>query len=138
MVPQLCWQRNLVSSTNETESIQLFKDYLENYQLQPKYVIADRAFMSPASERMYQRLDMRPITLGPMTPWPNRAETANRLFKKQVSLMMSSLHDGTAHQSLTDITYRGLLKAAALARNSSITYGGVTPLELALEDAQQT
>ena len=120
-----------VGSTNETESIKLFKEYLENYQLQPRYVVADRAFMTPAWEHVYQRLDIRPITLGPMTPWPNRAETANRLFKKQGNLMIGSLHDGTAHKSLTDITYRSLLKAAALARNSSITYGGVTPLELA-------
>ena len=45
--------------------------------------------------------------------------------------MISSLHGGTAHQSLTDFTYRSLLKAAvALARNSSVTYGDVTPLEL--------
>ena len=89
--------------------------------------------MTPEWERLYQRLDIRPITLGPgpMTPWPNRAETANRLFKKQVNLMLGSLHDGTAHPSLTDVTYRSLLKAAALARNSSVTYGGVTPLELA-------
>ena len=45
--------------------------------------------------------------------------------------MLSSLHDGTAHPSLTDVTYRSLLKAAALARNSSVTFGGATPLELA-------
>ena len=120
-----------VGSVGEQESIKCFRDYLENYQLQPKYVVADRAFMTPEWERLYQRLDIRPITLGPMTPWPNRAETANRLFKKQVNLMVGSLHDGTAHSSLTDVTYRSLLKAAALARNSSVTYGGVTPLELA-------
>ena len=78
-----------------------------------------------------RKVDIRAITLGPMSPWPNRAETANRLFKKQVNLMLGSLHDGTAHSSLTDVTYRSLLKAAALARNSSVTYGGVTPLELA-------
>ena len=48
-----------------------------------------------------------------------------------MNLMLSSLRDGTAHPSLTDVTYRSLLKAAALARNSSVTYGGVTPLELA-------
>ena len=36
-----------VGSVGEKESIRCFRDYLENYQLQPKYVVADRAFMTP-------------------------------------------------------------------------------------------
>ena len=67
-----------------------------------------------------------------MTPWPNRAETANRLFKKQVNkIMLQSIHDRSAPASLHAVSYRQLLREAALARNTSITYGGVTPHELA-------
>ena len=59
---------------------------------------------------------------------PNRAEAAVRTFKKQVTLMMNSLADDPA---LADVTYRQLVRQACLARNSSVAYGGVTPLEMA-------
>ena len=42
--------------------------------------------------------------------------------------MMKSFADDPA---LADVTYRQLVCQACLARNSSVTYGGVTPLEMA-------
>ena len=54
-----------------------------------------------------------------------------RLIKRQVSLTLNSIKAGIAPASLKAITYKQLVKAAATARNLSVTYGGVTPLELA-------
>ena len=82
----------------------------------------------PDFEDFYARRNIRPIALGPGTPWPNRAEAAVRTFKKQVTLMVNSLADDPA---LADVTYRQLVRQACLARNSFVTYGGVTPLEMA-------
>ena len=45
--------------------------------------------------------------------------------------MLNSIKAGVAPASLKAITYMQLVKAAATARNLSVTYGGVTPLELA-------
>ena len=85
-------------------------------------------FRQPDFEDFYAHRNIRPIALGRGTPWPNRAEAVVRTFKKQVTLMLSSLADDPA---LADVTYRQLVRQACLARNSSVTYGGVTPLEMA-------
>ena len=87
--------------------------------------------MAPSWELFDNSLDIRSISLGPNKPWANRAETAVRLIKRQVSLMLNSIKTGIAPASLKAATYRQLVKAAATARNRSVTYGGVTPLELA-------
>ena len=44
---------------------------------------------------------------------------------------MLSSKAGTAPATLKKVTYRQLVKAAATVRNQTVTYGGVTPLELA-------
>ena len=36
-----------VSSKSEPESIKFFREYVDQYHLQPKYVVADQAFMTP-------------------------------------------------------------------------------------------
>ena len=45
--------------------------------------------------------------------------------------MLSSIKAGAAPATLKKVTYRQLVKAAATVRNQTVTYGGVTPLELA-------
>ena len=84
--------------------------------------------MREEMESYYNRQGIRPIALGPGTPWPNRAEAAIRMFKKQVQLMIRALR---GDPSLSDITYQQLLRQASVARDSMITFGGVTPMELA-------
>ena len=69
----------------------------------------------------------------PLTPWHNRAETALRLITRQISLMLNAIKTGTEKPSLKAITYKQLVKAAATARNLSVTYGVVTPVEPAFE-----
>ena len=70
-------------------------------------------------------LDITPISLGPNTPWPNRAEAAVRLLKAQLKIMLSSIKAGTAPATLEKVTHRQPVKAAATVRNQTITYGGV-------------
>ena len=112
-------------------SLSFLRNYFDQYHLQPKSVVADQAFMTDTWEHFYQSLNITPISLGPNTPWPNRAEAAVRLLKAQLKIMLSSIKAGTAPATLKKVTYRQLVKAAATVRNQTVTYGGVTPLELA-------
>ena len=120
-----------VTTTQEVENITVLRNYFDQYHLQPNSVVADQAFMTETWEHFYQFLDIRPISLGPNTPWPNRAEAAVRLLKAQLKIMLSSIKAGTAPATLKKVTYRQLVKAAATVRNQTVTYGGVAPLELA-------
>ena len=115
-----------VTTAQEAENITVLR-----YHLQPKSVVADQAIMADTWEHFYQSLDITPISLGPNTPWPNRAEAAARLLKAQLKIMLSSIKAGAAPATLKKVTYRQLVKAAATVRNQTVTYGGVTPLELA-------
>ena len=116
---------------NRTDSLTIshLQEYFETYQLNPKYIVADQAFMSTELEEFYNRQNIRPISLGPGTPWPNRAEGAIRMFKRQVYLMLTSLKDDPL---LANITYRQLLRQACISRKTMTTHGGVTPVELAI------
>ena len=120
-----------VTTTQEVENITVLRNYFDQYHLQPKSIVKDQAFMTDTWENFYQSLDIAPISLGPNTPWPNRAEAAVRLLKAQLKIMLSSIKAGTAPATLKKVTYRQLVKAAATVRNQTVTYGGVTPLELA-------
>ena len=110
---------------NRTGSLTIshLQEYLETYQLNPKYIVADQAFMGTELEEYYNRQKLRPISLGPGTPWPNRAEAAIRMFKRQVHLMLTSLKDDPL---LANISYRQLLRQACISRNTMITQ----PVEL--------
>ena len=112
-----------VTTTQEAENITVLRNYFDQYHLQPS---CRRS--SDTWEHFYQSLDITPISLGPNTPWPNRAEAAVRLLKAQLKIMLSSIKAGTAPATLKKVTYR---KAAATVRSQTVTYGGVTPLELA-------
>ena len=67
----------------------LLRNNLDQYQLQPKCFIGDQAFVS--WETFYNSLNIRPASVGRMTPWLSRAETAVCLVKRQVSLMLNSI-----------------------------------------------
>ena len=118
----------IIQTSSDTETIKFLVEYFETYQLNPKYIVANQAFMRKELESYYNRQGIRPIALGPGTPWPNRAEAAIRIFKKQVNLIIQALREDPI---VFDITYQQLLRQASIARNSMVTFGGVTPMELA-------
>ena len=120
-----------MTTTQEAENITVLTNYFDQYHLQTKSVVGDQAFMAEAWEHFYQPLDITLISLGPNTPWPNRAEAAVRLLKAQLKIMLNSIKSGNAPATLKKMTYRQLLTAAATVRNQTVTYGGVTPQELA-------
>ena len=84
--------------------------------------------MGTEMESYYSRHNIRPISLGPGTPWPNRAEAAVRMFKKQVSLILISLKNDPL---LAIITYKQLLRQACILRNTMVTQHGVISIEFA-------
>ena len=113
---------------SEGETIGSLLDYFDTYQLSPKYIVGDQGFSGTELEAFYNRKGIRFIPLGPNTPWPNRAEAAVRLFKQQVKLTL----DGVRADPLCNpFTFGVLLRMASLARNTMVTFGGVTPLEMA-------
>ena len=113
----------VVQNRSGTVTISYLQEYFETCQLHQKYIVADQAFMGTEIEDYYSRHNIRPISLGPGTPWTNRAEAATRMFQTQVSLKDDP--------SLANITYKQLLRQARISRNTMVTHGGVTPIELA-------
>ena len=100
-----------VTTTQEVENITVLRNYFDKCHLQPKSVVADQAFMTDTWEQCYQSLDITPISLGPNTPWPNRAEAAVRLLKAQLKIMLSSSKAGAAPATLKKVTYRQLVSS---------------------------
>ena len=68
------------------------------------------------------------LPLGPRTPWPNRAESAVRLFKRQFAYLVA---DVSLEPLLKDASFRQLCRVCCWARNTSLTVSGFTPVELA-------
>ena len=60
------------------------RDFMHHMQIKPQRIVGDSAFMEPSWENFYTTHDIQPITMGPFTPWPNRAEASVRLLKKHI------------------------------------------------------
>ena len=65
----------VVQTTSDAETIKFLVEYFETYQLNPKYIVADQAFMREELESYYNRQGIRPIALGPELP----GQTAQKL-----------------------------------------------------------
>ena len=89
-----------VTTKTDLEPIKLFKEYVPTYHIQPQYVVGDGAFMGPHWEQYYQHFDIPPITLAAMTPWPNCAGTAICVCKCQISLMLRTVQERSARETL--------------------------------------
>ena len=78
-------------------------------------------FQSTKVQEFFRRLNIKPFSIGPYTPWPNRAEAAVRVF-------LETLHDLCSQVGLSlelkQVTVRELLRKTASVRNSMVTYGG--------------
>ena len=115
-------------SSSATEVIQKLHEWMDTYQATPKAICGDMAFHSPHDlKEFYRYHNIRPLPTGPHTPWPNRAETAVRLFKGFLKAMVERLGK---EESLKNVTAAQLMRKAATIRNTQITFSGKTPLEL--------
>ena len=57
----------VVQNRSDMVTISHLQEYFETYQLNPKYIMADQAFMGTEMESYYSRHNIRPISLGPGT-----------------------------------------------------------------------
>ena len=116
-----------VQNRTDALTISHLQEHFETYQLNPKYIVARSSLYECRIGRVLQSSNIRPISLGPGAPWPNRAAAISH-GKREVSLMLISLKDDPL---LANITHRHLLRHACISRNTMTTHGGVTPVELA-------
>ena len=74
--------------------------------------------------------NVKQVPVGPHTPWPNRAETAVKLFGIALKQIAYTLYQ-TEFTRRHFLTARMVILRACWARNNALTYGGKTPLEIA-------
>ena len=91
-------------------------------------IVGDEAFFSDEFNEYYKFYGIKGLPCGPRTPWPNRAETALRLFKKQWTTMAMSLE---GDERFNGVTIRQAVKMTVWARNTQLTISGYSPLEIA-------
>ena len=109
------------------ETLEGFREWMEHHSCVPKALVADMAFMGPVYQTFYRLHNIRTIPTGPRTPWPNRAETAVRLFKRTFGILSSAVGEDP---TLRKVTFRQLVRRCVWARNNQLTLSGRTPLEL--------
>ena len=117
-----------VQTTNDHEAQEAVREYMHNFQVSPKKIVGDSAFQTPTWERFYNTHDITPISIGPFTPWPNRAEASVRVFKRHIYQLFSDFEKDPIRKAAT---FKMVLREGCWARNVSCTYGGKTPIELA-------
>ena len=110
------------------ETLDCMRSWMDELNCTPRAICGDQYFHQAEFLKFYQHHNIKAIATGPMTPWPNRAETAVRLFKRQMSILC---HNITEDPTLKHITVRTLCRRCTQARNTSLTYGGKSPLEIA-------
>ena len=81
------------NSLNNKETIQALRLWTDENNCMPKAIVGDEAFFREDFLTYYRTHGIRECPCGSRTPWPNRAETAVRLFKRQWQLMSKGLED---------------------------------------------
>ena len=121
----------LTNGKEESEAQEVLREWMDHHQCRPKALVGDQAFMTPSWTKFYAHYGIRPISLGPRTPWPNRAETAIRLFKRQLYILSRDSLDDPTLKSLKNTKAKHLVRKAVWARNTQLTFSGKSPIELA-------
>ena len=106
----------------------LFREWMHVHSCKPRWVVADMAFFTPSWMTFWKTHGVKTMPTGRATPWPNRAETAVRLFKRQYEKLLT---DASTHPTLNKVTLRDLIRECCWARNTTLTISGYTPVELA-------
>ena len=115
------------SSLRNKETIQALRLWTDENDCMPKAVVGDEAFFQEDFLTYYRTHGIKECPCGPRTPWPNRAESAVRLFKRQWQIMSKNLED----DRFRGVTVREAVKRTVWARNIQLTVSGCSPLEIA-------
>ena len=116
------------NSLDKKETLTHLRSWNEQNNCIPKAIVGDEAFFSDEFLEYYKFHGIKDLPCGPRTPWPNRAETAVRLFKKQWTIMAMSLE---GDERFNGVTIRQAVKMTAWARNTQLAISGYSPLEIA-------
>ena len=120
-------------STSPSEVIFKLHAWMDTFQMNPKAICAGMAFHHPHDMQAFYRMhNIKRFPTGPLTPWPNRAETGVRLFKKFLSALVDTASKNLDQTTLSKVTHAQLMRKAATVRNTQVTLGGKTPMELAM------
>ena len=115
------------SSLSNKETIQCLRRGTDDNNWMPQAIVGDEAFFQEDFLTYYRTHGIRECPCGSRTPWPNRAETAVRLFNRQWQLKTRSLED----DRFKGVTIREAVKRTVWARNTQLTVSGCSPLEIA-------
>eukprot|EP00971_Amphidinium_carterae_P068854 1363228-Amphidinium_carterae.3 len=102
--------------------------WMANHHCKPRWVVADMAFFTPDWRTFWITNGVQMLPTGARTPWPNRAETAVRLFKQRLSKVCE---EARTDKSLALITARDAVRECCWARNTQLAISGYSPVELA-------
>ena len=123
----LLWATAL-TSLDAPETLGGLRLWIEENNCMPKGTVGDQAFFTDPFMDFYRFHGISPYPCGPRTPWPNRAETAVRLFKRAWVHMAKAL---TEEGYVDRVTVRQAVKKVVWARNCQLTVSGYSPLEIA-------
>ena len=116
------------NSLDKKETLTHLRAWNEQNICIPKAIVGDEAFFSDEFNEYYKFHGIKGLPCGPRTPWPNRAETAVRLFRKQWTIMAMSLE---GDERFNGVTIQQAVKMTVWARNTQLTISGYSPLEIA-------
>ena len=83
----------------------LFREWMHIHSCKPKRAVADMAFFTPSWMTFWKTHGVKTMPTGRANPWPNRAETAVRLFKRQYERL---LMDAPVNPTLNKVTLKDL------------------------------
>jgi len=115
------------SSLSNKENIQAPRLRTDENHCMPIAVVGGEAFSQEDFRTYYRTHGIKECPCGSRTPWPNRAESAVRLFKRQWQIMSKKLED----DRFRGVTVREAVKRTVWARSTQLTVSGYSPLEIA-------
>ena len=93
---------------------------------------ADLALHLPHDmQASYRMHNVKRLPTRPHTPWPSRA-VMGVFFEKLLLELVDTANKNLDQTTLSQITPAHLMRKAATVRNTQVTLGGKTPMELAM------